>query len=199
MLDGGGLAASWNTAGGEGVPRTVLRVCANSGQPRGPEVILPSTAAGEGDIDPHLAPGPEGGFVLAWTGNEGPTRDVFVAWFDAQGQHVGGPLYVTVKHNEQDYSHLLRLSDGTHVVVWEDDISGRDHIHARALDVASGRLGPQVTLNQRESVYVEDRTDPWLAPLGEGFLCVWSDRRRGLGLDVYARVLGPAWAPLEGR
>jgi len=199
MLDDGRLVGAWDSYSGGEVPRTAVRIFDASGRPAGPETILPSSPNGEGDIDPSLAPGPEGGFVLCWTGNEGPTRDILVAQFDRDAKHVSGPFYVSVKHNEQDYSEVLRMPDGRYALVWEDDISGRDHLHARMFDVVSGALGTRVTVNQRQTNFVEDRTAPSVAPMGEGFLTVWSDRRRSQGLDVYGRILGPAFDAVEGR
>jgi len=145
-----------------------------------------------GDWDPAGAPWGDGGFALAWTGNESPTRDVFARFYDRHGSPASFPIAVSVLANEQDYAEMLRLGDGSYVVVWEDDISYRDHIQARRVH-PDGSAGPAVTLNQRETSFVPDRTMPHAAVLGDSFAVVWSDRRRGLGHDVFVRILGPGF------
>ncbi|MBI1382090.1 MAG: hypothetical protein GC161_13515 [Planctomycetaceae bacterium] len=154
------------------------------------EVFFAPTPERTGDLDAVAAPLVGGGFLMAWTGNESPIRDVFARIYDPKGMPTSYPLTVTVKANEQDFAELVTLADGSHIVVWEDDISYRDHIQARRIG-ADGTLGPPVTVNRRPSIYVEDRTSPHTAPLGGGFVVVWTDRRRGLGLDIFVRVLGP--------
>jgi hypothetical protein len=143
-----------------------------------------------GDLDPALAPVPAGGFLLTWTGNDGPSRDIFARWFAAGGRPRGPLLPISVRANEQDYSDVALLADGSWVVAWEDDISGRDHTLARRIAPDASSAGAVVTLNQRAAFFVETRTAPRLAALGDGFLAAWGDRRRSLGHDVFAALFG---------
>ncbi|MBI1382395.1 MAG: hypothetical protein GC161_15060 [Planctomycetaceae bacterium] len=191
-LDDRRLLACWDEVRGRTPSRLGARFLDRDLTPQGETLRFHPTPTRTGDWDPAPAPAAGGGFALAWTGNESPTRDVFARFYDADGRPISYPVAVSALVNEQDYAELLRLSDGSHVVVWEDDISFRDHIHARRVG-ADGRAGPAVTVNQRPSLFVPDRTMPHAAALGDGFAVVWSDRRRGLGHDVYVRVLGPAF------
>jgi hypothetical protein len=154
-----------------------------------------------GDHDPAVAATPGGGFLVAWTGNDGPTRDVFAQVHDGRGRPASPLLAISVKANEQDYPDAVRLDDERVLVAWEDDISGRDHGFARALDPAApssrrtifdraparGELFPRQLLDDVETVFVEDRHAPRLAPLAGGYLAVWDDLARGQGHDVRVR------------
>jgi hypothetical protein len=162
------------------------------GRPEGPELSFQSSP-GKGDWDPEPAAGPEGGFLLVWTGNEGVARDVLARRFDARARPLGPMLSVSPKLNEQDYPDVLRLGDGTWVVAWEDDISYRDHTYVRRIDAAGRTMGPERSLNQRVTKFAEHRSAPRIARLGDGFVGVWGDRRRGLGQDVFLRVVGPGF------
>ena len=192
VLDDGRLLAAWDEVQGRGPSRLGARFLDKNLVPQGSTLRFHPTPTRTGDWDPAPSPVAGGGFSLAWTGNESPTRDVFARFYDKNGSPSSYPIGVSALVNEQDYAELLRLADGSHVVVWEDDISYRDHIHARRVG-ADGRAGPAVTVNQRPSLFVPDRTMPHAAVLGDGFAVVWSDRRRGLGHDIYVRVLGPAF------
>jgi len=172
------------------------RFVAPSGSPLGQVLSFPPSPEG-GDFDPDIAANLGGGFLLAWTGDEGPTRDVFARFLDARGRPEGPPLAMSVRANEQDYPEVLRLADGRLFVAWEDDISGIDHGFIREVKSARGKagrraeLGPRYLIDATTTLFVEDRHAPLLAPLGRGLVAVWDDLGRGKGHDVAARF----WLP----
>lgn len=145
------------------------------------------------DWDPFVAPAANNGFVLAWCAGE-PTnggRDVVARVYDSQG-HAGGPfLPISSLAQEQDFPQVIRLADKSYVVTWEDDISYFDHTYLRRIRANGREIGPIVRMNELATRAVEDRTGPALAPLGDGLVGAWNDRRRSLGWDVYMRILGP--------
>ncbi|QDU69358.1 hypothetical protein [Engelhardtia mirabilis] len=203
LLDDGRLLALWDVRPEQDPCFLVGRFLGEGLRPTGSELDFDPSPTGSGDLQPAAAPGPDGGFLLAWTGNESPTRDVFARAFDARGKPAGPPLAISVKATEQDYAEVERLADGSWVVVWEDDISREDHIHARRIS-ADFDLGPRVTVNQREADFSENRTSPATAILGGNLVTIWTDRRRSKGLDVYLRAVGngfdrvgPARVPSE--
>jgi hypothetical protein len=192
-----GAAAGPRERGQERGPEPGLRILRGrllgpDGLPRGAALTLPGLGLGGGDIQPVAAPAGDGGFWLAFSGNEGPVRDIYLRRFDRRAEPVGEPLLVSTHENEQDYPVLVPLASGDLAVVYEDDLSGVDLIVARRLG-ARGRLGPPMTLNQLLTRFLPDRTLPAAVALGEGLLVGFEDRRRAQGTDVYLAVFGPAF------
>lgn len=188
-LSDGRLVALWDSRNPEGVIALHGMFLRSDCVPEGTELAFPASPQG-GDHDACAVATPGGGFLMAWTGNEGPERDVFARAYDRGGAPTSLPLPVSVRSNEQDFAALCALADGSYLVVWEDDISGRDHCVARRIAADCKTMGPTVTVNQRATSYVEDRTHPYVCALGDGWAAIFDDRRRSLGMDVYLRVLG---------
>ncbi|MCZ6596776.1 MAG: hypothetical protein O7B99_03985 [Planctomycetota bacterium] len=197
-LDDGRLICVWDrsTVRNPDLHRLAGRFLAPDVRPIG-DVLAFDVGAEKGDIDPSAAPGPGNGFVLAWTTRDCPARDIVARFFDAEGSPEGLPLAISVLRNEQDYSDIARLTDGSWVVVWEDDISGYDHIHARRIAADGRSVGPTVTLDPRTAEVVEARHAPCVVPLGSGFATLWGDSSRSKGADVFLRYLGPSFDDLD--
>ncbi len=149
-----------------------------------------------GDLQPALAPAKDGGFLMAWTAFDSRGRDVTARRFDGRGRAKDRPLGISPQNNEQDFAVATRLAGGDWVVVWEDDISRWDQIHACRVDPKGREMGEAVTLNGMEMSFTMGRTGPVMAPLGDGFVCAWVDRSRGLGPDVFVTVVGPGFDEL---
>jgi hypothetical protein len=147
------------------------------------------------DWDPSLAPAPDGGFAVAWcSGHPGDLlRDVCVRLHDRDGKPKGPILSPCHLGNEQDFPEVVRLADGSYAVAWEDDLSGLDQTLVRRMQAdGQGMHGDDTArlLNELETVFVGDRVAPRIAPLGDGLVAVFGDRRRSLGLDARVKVLG---------
>lgn len=197
------LLAAWDqpgtgkpAPGSRNGPQSVVvgRFLTPEGSPTGTAIYYPPSPEG-GDIDPTLTARLGGGYLLAWTGNDSPTRDVYARFLDEKGAPSGAPLGISVRFHEQDYAEATTLKDGRVLVAWEDDISGRDHCFVRAIDSKGGRgstravLGERYLMNDVETVFVEDRHAPVIAPLGDGAIFVWDDLARGKGHDIAARYV----------
>lgn len=192
VLDDGRLLALWDVSRAGRPAALAGRFLHAALKPDGGELSFEPSPEGKGDWDPAAAPGPDGGFLMAWTGNDGPARDVFARAYDARGRAAGPPLAISVRATEQDFPEVERLPDGSWAVVWEDDISNYDHVLVRRVR-PDFTLGPRATFNQRETDFVEARSSPTTAVLGGGLVGAWTDRRRSQGLDVYLRIIGPAF------
>ena len=147
------------------------------------------------DWDPSLTPHPAGGFLMAWCSGHPAEllRDVCVQGFDAQGKPLGPQLTPCYRGNEQDFPEVITLADGSFAVAWEDDLSGLDQTLVRRIEPSALHMfGTTSTrlLNELDTLFVGDRVAPRIAPLGEGLIAVFGDRRRSLGLDVRAKILG---------
>lgn len=194
MLDDGRLVCAWDVQTAARPPACSLRArfLAPDGEPVGAELAFEPSLFGQ-DWDPAVAPGPNGGFVMAWTAGapNDPGRDVFARAFDARGHPDGPFLPISTVSNEQDWPCVFRLDDGTWTVAWEDDLSGHDQIYVRRILASRSELGSVRLVNETETRCVPDRVLPAVAAWRGGWLAAWGDRRRSLGWDVYLRAVGP--------
>ena len=216
LLDDGRFIAVWDDlraqrpGKGEAAGKKV-RVVTGSfltalGQPDGRQLTF-DPSPNRGDLDPTVAPiastdpKKRGSFLLAWTGNDGPPRDVFARSIGPDGKPLGPPLGISVKANEQDYARAIRMPNGELYVTWEDDISGRDHCFIRRLSPDGQTLGPRKLINEVPTDFVEHRYAPIIAPLitptGPGYLAVWGDLSRGQGHDVFGKWVAQEEQPLS--
>jgi len=198
LLDDGRVLVVWDA------PRAdkdgfVLRgrFLSPAGRPQGDVLVFPPRS-GLAEWDPALAPAQGGGFLLTWCQGAPKARstDIYAQLYDARARAAAPPLLLSSRQNEQDFPEVTRLADGSFLAAWEDDLSGFDHTNARRIDRDARTLGPTITLNERETLFNQTRQRPSVAPLGEGFIGIWADRRRSRGFDVYLRVLGPAFDDL---
>ncbi|HVS08518.1 MAG TPA: hypothetical protein VMS76_01495, partial [Planctomycetota bacterium] len=189
VLDDGRLIAAWDVRAGE-THRLRARFLDASLEPASEELSFETMWRGS-DWDPSVAPAAKGGFAMAWCAGEDASRDVYARLFDRDGRPAGRPHAITARLHEQDFPSLVRLSDGSWLVAWEDDISYLDHTYVRRLTGGQRALGPIRLIERREEVYHENYQVPRLAPVEGGVLAAWSDCRRGQGFDVFVKVLGP--------
>lgn len=204
-LDGGRVVCTWDlqTGGREPVTSLHARFLEAGGsalRAQGDDVVLPPSLFGA-DWDPAVAPGHDGGFVLAWTAGapNDPGRDVFARSFDARARPNGPFLPISSLSNEQDWPSIVRLDDGSWIVAWEDDLSGHDQSYVRRVLRSRKELGPVVCANELETKSVPDRVLPAIASYQGGWIAAWGDRRRSRGWDVYVRVVGRAFDALPKR
>ena len=171
----------------------LLRRIAPDGRPLGPAQVARLSLRGRGDLEPALAASPRGGFVLAWTANNGPVRDVLAGLYSTAGVSIGPVTLISTTRGEQDVPVLVALESGDFLCVWEDDLSGPDCVLGRRLTQRGARieLGAVRQLHASQSAFVEGRTRPAACALGDGFLALWDDRRRSKGHDLFAGHFGP--------
>jgi len=193
-LDDGRLIATWAGSVDERLRLRGRLVTVDAVTP-GLAVDFDVVADFAGDV--ALAPAQDGGFALAWTRGDESARDVVLCFFDRFGLPATLPLEITPRHGAQRRPALARLADHSWVVAWQDDLSGTDAVHARRVRLAPLDVGPTVAVNRPAPARYEARRSPAIAALGSGFLATWTDARRSLGTDVFARVLGPRFDELD--
>ncbi len=181
----------------QGRGNVVLRVLDADGAPIGDEIEIEPSPRGM-DWEPFAAAGADGGFVLAWTAGTREAavrgeewRDVVARSFDSQGHAQGPLLAVSTLNGEQDHPEVVRLSDRTWAVAWEDDLSGFDQIHLRRILNAGTELGPTVRLTSPGTGCSPNHQSPHIAPAGDGLAALWSSSARSKGWDVELAFFGP--------
>ena len=192
-LDSSRLLCVWDELGAPKSRVITGRFLGHDARPIGKELRFDWSGQG-GDIDPELAPTGDGGFLLAWTGRDGPPRDIFARFYDAAGLPAGPPIGISSIRNEQDYCDVARLEDDQgYIIVWEDDLSGVDHSVARRIAPDRKTLGEIAMLDAKVGKHIEVRHAPRVAPLDDGFVSLWADHAASRGVDVVARVFGPGF------
>jgi hypothetical protein len=150
------------------------------------------------DWQPAVCATSAGGFALAWTAGEDRSRDTFARVFDRQGKPISRPLGMSGRHHEQDFTSITKLSDGSLLCAWEDDISNWDYPLGRRIPKNGGDPGPTVELCQRVEAFCQMHVAPRVVAVETGAIVVWGDSRRSKGFDVYWRVIGPRFDSIRG-
>ncbi|HYU30901.1 MAG TPA: hypothetical protein VEW48_01950 [Thermoanaerobaculia bacterium] len=164
-------------------PMVGVRIVGASGQPAGPEILLPA-----GTSYPDVAAYPTGGFLLTWTSQQ--AVGTFARRFDDHGSPVSGEMAIPGETWEQ----LATLPGGGFVLArtrylpvpgWDSDvlfqIFGPDGLPA----------GPEVQVNGTD---LPDHIAPQISADATGhFAIAWRawDNQRGTPRQIRARVFGP--------
>lgn len=175
------------------------------GAPEGKEIEFEPSTGGM-DWEPALAPGPEGGFLLAWTAGTREAavrgrewRDVVARAFDRSARPLAPLLPISPEDGEQDHPEIVRLADGSFAVAWEDDISGHDEAHLRRILKSGADLGPIVRMDSPSRGCALDHESPHIAPARSGLAALWSSSERSKGWDVVFESFGPRFDALSPR
>jgi hypothetical protein len=205
-LTGGGFVIVWvhqddgsvdtnvraRAFGADGVPTTV--------------VDLSVTSYASADVyAPHVAPAPDGGFVVAWQAYEAgsPTLadyPLLVRRFAANGASQSRELHVATKTIDLTAipSVAVRPSDGAIAVAWHDCGELGDGqacgIRLRVLHARGLPSGGDILAN---TTLTGDQRTPAIVPFpADGFLAAWTDGSMlppdTAGSGVRARVLYPS-------
>jgi len=181
------------------------RFLAVDGAPTGKEIEFEPSPGGV-DWEPAVAPGPDGGFLIAWTAGTRESavhgrewRDVVARAFDAAANPITPLLRISPDPGEQDHPEIVRLADGSSAVAWEDDISGHDEAHLRRIPKSGRDLGPIVRLDSPSRGCALDHQAPRIAPARSGFAAIWSSSERSKGWDVVLEAFGPRFDSLAPR
>ena len=158
--------------------------------------------------DPAVAVLTGGRVVVTWTSaNSAPAGDgnangVFGRVFEADGTPVGGEFQInTSTLSNQDAARVTGLSDGTFVVVWDDD-SGIDGsstaIVQQRFDANGAKIGPEILVNEITS---STQNDPYVVALDTGgWVVAWSDASGadGSGWGVFGQQYAADGSRVDG-
>src|SRR3954466_9728341 len=73
----------------------------------------------EGGLEPNLAHGGSGRYVVAWTGSDGSAQGVLAQPFDAAGDPVGANIHVNTFTTDHQFGPSVAMDfAGDFVVVW---------------------------------------------------------------------------------
>lgn len=176
------------------------------GVPRGPDVVLASTVAGD-QLHPAVAPLPDGGFAVAWEDHSQASGDtsgaaIRLRLFDGDGTPAGPDRVVdTTTTLDQTEPTIAVAASGRMLVAWEDrSLSPSDASDSaiRGRRVAAGGAFADAEDFPINTTIARDQLLPRATALASGdFLVVWTDASEapGDGGNIRARQVPAAGAP----
>jgi hypothetical protein len=172
------------TSTGRAIGGTVRVTAALTGKQRFPAV----TTIGNDDA----------GFVVAWQTEVGGVPNIYFQRLDAALHRLGDAIAVTAySHVRQLDPRLTRLSDGSFVVSWAEDVVAGLDVLSQRYDAASGvALGSASVVNTR---ILGTQRAPGVAALPSGgHVVTWSSYNQdGSGYGVYAQRFDQAGAKAD--
>lgn len=175
------------------------RLYDSSGQPAGPEFLVPSLIEGS-QFEPFASMDPEGNFVITWCDSQ--LADAFGRRFDSEANPLGDQFLVnSYTSGWQLYPHVAMHPGGDCFVSAFVDASGLDGddrgIFARLFDEQGLPAGEQFQVNHLHTY--GRQASARVAMDGRGrFIVAWEDRSGGDGdgIGVFARRFDPEGNPL---
>jgi hypothetical protein len=171
----------------------------SSGAPLGPEFRV-NTITTNPQSDAAVASDPSGNFVVAWTGQDGPSFGVFGQRYASSGAALGPEFRVNTYTTQHQYqSSVASDSFGNFVVVWQSygqDGSVRG-IFGQRFAASGTPLGPEFRVNTYTTSF---QYLPCVAsdPAGS-FVVAWqSNTQDGSGYGVIGQRYAGSGLPLGG-
>jgi hypothetical protein len=204
---GGAWAVAWaeNDSGAFTDVPTFLRLVDPSGTPlgTGPERLSNDADVNDPayDILPQVKGLSAGDFVVATMSYSylgSGSYEIARLTADASGVRTGSRTFLTVDDGRHSSWPRLASDGDRYVVVWNDAGPGTAEVAGQVVD-ALGVPGPEVPLTSSHSpgnpVNFFGAGNPQVAPLGAGFVALWSDAVSGTNL-TYARTFDGSGATI---
>jgi RHS repeat-associated protein len=196
----GSFVAAWQGRGPGDHDGIFVRLFTAAGVARTGEILANSTTAGD-QVEATLAHTPDGGFIVAWSGNGvGDFDGIFWRRFTATGQAIGAEQRAnsTTLH-AQAHPSIAAGNDGSFVIVWSSrHQDGSDWgVFGQRFDANGNRVGSEFPVNSQSS---GSQLQPSVAfdALGN-FAVAWHEPAAGpVGWRVSARLFDAAGNPRGG-
>jgi hypothetical protein len=176
---------------------TFLASLLSAQRPRGPEILVSSTA---GEAWPQVAMAANGDFVVTWQAgleSRGQIPKVWYRLFRADGTPKGKPQRVSNGRSSEKYAKLAVGADGSFVIVWEGGPFEDSSVFGRRFNANGSPRGGRFRLNSN-TAGIQYAPAVALAPDG-GFVVAWTSQPFYYSdeiSDVYARRFDAAGQPL---
>ena len=186
-LTDGGFVVTWHD-GHYSVDDVMAQVYSATGARIGSEIRVNTAGAGATfslQYEEQVAPLSNGGFVVAWTDNNGDPsyRGVKAQAFDASGARAGSEIFVnTTTYADQWHPQVAALKNGGFVVAWDDWSDGLD-VRAQVFGNTGAKVGSEILVNTTKDG-PQDGTQ--VAALDDGgFAVTWSENWRDVKCQVF--------------
>lgn len=186
-LTNGGFVVTWHD-GHYSVDDVMAQVYSVTGARIGSEIRVNTAGAGATfslQYEEQVAPLSNGGFVVAWTDNNGDAsyRGVKAQAFDASGARAGSEILVnTTTYADQWHPQVAALKNGGFAVAWDDWSDGLD-VRAQVFGNTGAKVGSEILVNTTKDG-PQDGTQ--VAALDDGgFAVTWSENWRDVKCQVF--------------
>ena len=160
---------------------------------------LVSSSGGSDEVDPSIAMRDDGGFVVAWEGEDANNSGVFARRYDNTGVAQGGVLAVNLTtQGEQQRPDVAMDAVGNFVVVWDGEAATDSKgIYGQRYTAAGTAQGGEFRVS---TLTGPDQTAPSVSMSGTGrFVVAWeSDDQDTDNLGVYAKEYAATGVPDGG-
>jgi len=151
--------------------------------------------------NPRMVLDGDGGVIIAWQDNRTGQYEIYIQLVNSQGQLQWGlnGKNVTIISSLKENPSLVNTSDGSFVVVWEDNRTGTKDIYAQKFN-KNGNLLWNVNGTAISNATGDQQLKTWdktvVATSDGGIVLTWEDTRDDTG-DVYIQRLNtnglPQW------
>jgi hypothetical protein len=121
--------------------------------------ILSGGGGPENEVDPHVAALRDGGFVVAWTDQNGGAsgHDITATICDNAGLLVNAFIPVnSTSAGNQNNPDVIALADGGFLVTWEDH--GADRVRGQRFEADGDRIGSEFTVRTGLTLFGDPET-----------------------------------------
>jgi Ca2+-binding RTX toxin-like protein len=140
-----------------------------------------------------------GGYVVTWTGSDGPfSLAISAQRYTAQGERVGSPTRVnTTTIGPQEDSAVAGLATGGYVVTWRSTTQTfSDSIYAQRYNAQGVRVGSETRVNTTTTGSQSDSAVAGLA--NGGYVVTWTSTDQTFADSIYAQRYNAQGARVGG-
>lgn len=188
----GGAVIVWNSDGQDGSSLGIYGQRRDAfGAALGTEFQVNTYTTGA-QYYPSVAARSDGGFIVAWSGQDSAGAGVVGQVYNSSGAPIGGEIQVnTYTTGTQRRPSVATDASGVSLVVWQsDDGPTGQGIFGRRFDSGGTAIGTQFTINDENVGY-----DPSVASGPNGFLVAWSFNGGG---DIHAQRVSSSGTLIGG-
>ncbi len=193
MNDNGRVVVAWMDYR-EGEANIYCQRYREDGTGIGPNVRVNTDQEGAYQGYPSCAVDDDGGFVVAWEDVRKPGYDVYVQWFDSLGNPLGSNEQVNDGPADNDcYSPTCALDRAGRLALMfndERDYPGNPQIYCQRFRPDRSRISDNQIINE-PNLFANNHhwtVGQSVAANNEIVVFAWTDNRRHLGWDIYAKV-----------
>lgn len=189
-LHDGGFVVTWDSEGQDSGGRGIYGQRYDSVANRvGNEFIVNNTTGGNQDFT-AVAALSEGGFIVAWVGQDQSGQGIFAKRYNSAGNPIDGEFLVNSDaQGDQKNPSLVSLEDGGFVVVWAD-VGSRHDIYGQRYSASGEAIGSRFLVNTH---FENEQGYPKIASLSSGgFVVTWASWAQDSSQwGIYGQVFTP--------
>ena len=171
----------------------------SQGSPIGTTIRVNDDIGNANQGEPRVAMDNQGNFVVTWRDGRNDSADIYLQAFDSLGHQVGPNIRVNddLGTAVQDRPRVsISGVDSRFVIVWNDSRHGNSDAYTQLYDFPAAPVeGNQPIADPTYASYAQ--MNPEVSLNNSNVYFVWQDNRDGKSFDIYARIVGWGWTPVN--